>query len=378
MKIVRSVLWVHFVLWVLVCPPATAAPAICDQNTPLTLVGLDTKTGSMLFSVPPLGAGTGWLVELDAAGRDARAYPDPPKGLFSGSVGPGPVMAVVPCGENCVQPMQWGRGTWQPVGESLRTPTASNLAPTYDESGTPWLILQGAAKPDGKLPTWGFRLEGRDWNGRGPLDVMAVGQPPALPAPQRRDGVLVGTGLFSSSGSPENWVTAVPTLAAPRRGQIVALTGTSAAYLSADGVVYLSDDSGKKWRRSTWTPWGATEVVGSWLQGKDYWVDLAYGNHLGGLRLVWYDRRVSSQGERILLTRLTPGGGWKTLAEAPSEIRTKGGDILTIAQVVVPKGDTWLLLSGCAATAQGSGVVVRVFDGKALSDPQFVAFVTGG
>src|SRR5262245_63840538 len=107
MKIVRSVLWVLFVLWALVCPPATAAPAICDQNTPLTLVGLDMTTGSMLFSVPPLGAGTGWLVELDAAGREARAYPDPPKGLFSGSVGPGPVMAVVPCGENCVQPMQW-------------------------------------------------------------------------------------------------------------------------------------------------------------------------------------------------------------------------------------------------------------------------------
>jgi hypothetical protein len=368
---VKTVLSVVFVLLVLFYPVAAgAAPAICDQNTPLTLIGLDTKTGNMLFSVPPLGAGpgTGWLVEIDAVGREARAYPDPPKGLFSGSVGPGPVMSVIPCGENCVQPMQWNRGTWQPVGEPLRTPTASNLAPTYDDSGAPWLMLQGSAKPDGRLPTWAFRLEGREWNGRGPRDVMAVGQPPALPAPQRKDGILVGTGLFSSSGSPENWVTAVPTLPAPRRGQLVALTGTSAAYLSADGVVYLSDDAGKKWRRSTWTPWGATEVVGSWLQGKDYWVDLAYGNHLGGLRLVWYDRRVASQGERILLTRLTP--------EAPSEIRTKGGDILTIAQVVVPKGDTWLLLSGCAATAQGSGVVVRVFDGKTLSDPRFVAFST--
>lgn len=374
---VRSVLSVGVTLGLLLVAAAAhaAAPAICDQNTPLTLIGLDTRSGSMLFSVPPLGAGTGWLVEIDAAAKEARAWPDPPKGLFSGSVGPGPVLAVVPCGENCVQPLQWGgSGSWQPIGEPLRTPTASNLAPTYDESGAPWLVLQGSAKPDGRLPTWGFRLEGREWNGRGPLDVMAVGQPPALPAPQRRDGVLVGTGLFSSSGSPENWVTAVPTLPAARRGQLVALNGTSAAYLSADGVAYLSDDSGKKWRRSTWTPWGSTEVVGSWLQGKDYWVDLAYGNHLGGLRLVWYDRRVASQGERILLTRLTPGGGWAKLAEAPSEIRTKGGDILSISLVVVPKGDAWLLLSGCAATAQGSGVVVRVFDGKELSDPRFVVF----
>src|SRR6266545_57490 len=253
-----SVLWVPLVLFVFCFPPAAqaAAPTICDQNTPLTLIGIDTTTGSMLFSVPPLhgSTGTGWLVEIDAAGREARAYPDPPKGLFSGSVGPGPVLSVVPCGENCVQPMQWHRGSWDPVGEPLRTPTASNLAPTYDESGAPWLVLQGAAKPDGRLPTWAFRLKDREWSGRGPIDVLAAGEPAALPAPQRKDGILIGTGLFSSSGSPENWVTAVPTLTADRRGQLVALTGTSAAYLSADGVVYLSDDAGKKWRRSTWTP----------------------------------------------------------------------------------------------------------------------------
>ena len=362
MKILSSLLLALLAL----APPAGAAGlAICDHNTALTLIGIDTTSGDMLFSVPPLSGGTGHIVEIDALGRAARAYPDPPKGLFSGSVGPGPVLAATPCGENCVQPMQWNQGSWQPLGEPLRTPTASNIAPTYDESGAPWLVLQGAAGSDGRLPTWAFRLKNREWHGRGPLDVMAIGQPPALPAPQRRDGILVGTGLFSASGSPTSWATAVPTLPAERRGQLVALTGTSAAYISADGVVYLSDDAGKKWRRSTWTPWGATEVVGSWLQGKDYWVDLAYGNHLGGLRLAWYDRRVPSKGERILLTRLNPGGGWTTLAEAPCEIKTKSGDILSIAQIVVPKGDTWLLLSGCAATPQGSGVVVRVFDGKA-------------
>lgn len=382
MKILsRNLSWLLLGLSIVAAPriAGAAAPSICDHNTPLTLIGLDTSSGDMLFSVPPLaGRENGWVVEIDAAGRQARAYPDPPKGLFSGSVGPGPVMAVVPCGENCVQPMQWNRedrGTWKPLGEPIRTPSVSNLAPTYDESGTPWLVLQGAPAADGRLPTWAFRLRGREWQGRGPLNVMAVGQPPALPAPQRRDGVLIGTGLFSSSGPPESWVNAVPTLPAERRGQLIALTGTSAAYLSADGVAYLSDDAGKKWRRSNWTPWGTTEVVGSWRQGKDYWVDLAYGNHLGGLRMVWYDNRTPSKGERILLTRLNPSGTWTTLAEAPSEIRTKSGDILTIAQVLVPKGDAWVLLSGCAATPQGSGVVVRNYDGKSLSDPRFVPFV---
>src|SRR6266545_1712451 len=72
-----SVLWVPLVLFVFCFPPAAqaAAPTICDQNTPLTLIGIDTTTGSMLFSVPPLhgSTGTGWLVEIDAAGRGARA-----------------------------------------------------------------------------------------------------------------------------------------------------------------------------------------------------------------------------------------------------------------------------------------------------------------
>lgn len=353
------------------------APAICDHNTALTLIGIDTRSGQMLFSVPPLAiGGSGWIVELDAAGRQARAWPDPPKGLFSGSVGPGPVLAAIPCGENCVQPMQWNSGSWNPLGEPMRTPTASNLAPSYDDSGTPWLILQGSLGSNGTTQIWGFRFNGHEWESRGSVKVTAVGQPQSLPAPQRKDGILVGTGLFSASGRPEPWVTALPSLPPERQGQIVALTGTSAAYLSADGVVYLSDDSGKKWRRDTWTPWGGktTEVVGSWLQGSDYWVDLAFGNHQGGLRLVWYDRRIPAAGERILLTRLTPGGGWATLAEAPSEIRTKSGDILPITQVLTPKGNTWILLSACANTAQGSGLVVRVYDGNALSEPRLLTF----
>ena len=38
--------------------------------------------------------------------------------------------------------------------------------------------------------------------------------------------------------------------------------------------------------------------------------------------------------------------------------------------------DTWLLLTGCAATAQGSGLVLRVFDGKGVSEARFVPLHT--
>src|SRR5436305_937435 len=106
-----------------------------------------------------------------------------------------------------------------------------------------------------------------------------------------KDGVLTGTGLFSASGPPQTWVSGLPGITAERRGQLIALTGTSVAYVSGDGVVYLSENSGKAWRRSTWTPWGATETVGIWRQGKDYWVDFPSGDHRGSLRLVWFDRR---------------------------------------------------------------------------------------
>jgi hypothetical protein len=214
---------------------------------------------------------------------------------------------------------------------------------------------------------------------RGSMTVAAVGQPSALPAPQRKDGVLTGTGLFSASGEPQAWVSGLPGITVARRGQLIALTGTSAAYVSGDGVVYLSDDSGKKWRRSTWTPWGGAgqDTVGIWRQGKDYWVDFPFGDHRGALRLVWFDRRVAAE-EKIVLTRLTPSGDWIKLTELPGEVKTKSGEQLAITQILVPKGDDWILLTGCAATPSGSGLVLRVFDGKSLSDARFVAMQTAG
>lgn len=355
-------------------PPAAAtAPPICDGTMPLTLVGMDTATGRTLFSVSSSDGKSFWLVELDGDGKAARAWPDDPKGRFSGSVGPGPVLAARPCGPSCLQPVRWQDGTWEPVGESLPAPTASTVAPTYDLSGSPWFLVFGSAATTaetvGQQKVWAFRLEGREWQNRGSMTVAAVGQPAALPAPQRKDGVLAGTGLFSVSGLPQTWVTGLPGVPAERRGQLIALTGTSAAYVSGDGVVYLSENSGKTWRRSTWTPWGSTGTTGIWRQGKDYWVDFPFGDHRGSLRLVWFDQRNPKE-ESLVLTRLTPTG-WARVIEAPGEVKTKS-ERLPINQVLVPQGDTWILLSGCAATAQGSGLVLRVFDGTSLSEAKLV------
>ena len=75
---------------------AGAAPAVCDGASAVTLFGLDTSTGRMLFSVPPAGGGNPWLVEVDAAGAQARAHADSPQGIYGGSTGPGPVLADVP------------------------------------------------------------------------------------------------------------------------------------------------------------------------------------------------------------------------------------------------------------------------------------------
>jgi hypothetical protein len=360
---------------------AAGQPAgpVCGSTNPLTLVGIDTTSGSMLFSAPAVGQGDPWLVELSGDGSRARVLPDSGKGRFGGSVGPGPVLAASPCGETCLQPVSWTGSAWRPVGGPLRVPTATTISSTYDRTGTAWFLVQFPAKEDGSIRVEAFRLKGQDWESRGALTVTAVGQPAALPAPQRKDGVLVGTGLFSTSGRPEAWVAGIPSLPAARRGQLIALTGTAAAYLSADGVVYLSDNSGKTWRRSTWTPWGGPEggegTVGIWRQGSDWWVDLPYGDHEGALKLAWFDRRVPAE-EKILLTRLNQKGQWVRLSEARSEVNTRS-ESLPLSQIMVPRADTWVLLTGCvsigsAKGASASSLVLRVFrDGK-LSDAKLV------
>ncbi len=376
-------------------PPAPAAVnrAICDSTTALTVIGMDTETGHVLIAVAAPGGGTGsWIVALDSAGaagataggteggtggsavREARAYPEQPGGRFGGSVGPGPVLALQPCGANCLQAVRFDRGHWQPLGEPLNLPSASTAAATYDSSGAPWLVAHTGANQEGLVNAIAFRYEGSQWKSHGSLAVTAVGQPQAVPAPQRRDGVISGTGIFSASGPPSTWVQGLPGIAPARRGQLLAVTSTDAAYLTADGVAYLSTDTGKTWRRSTWTPWGGGDTTGMWRQGIDYGIDLPFGDRRGGLQLVWFDRRTAAA-ERVVLTRLGTGGAWTELAAAPTDVTTRSGEHLPVTQVLIPRTDTWILLSSCAATATGSGLVLRNFEKGQLSEPRFVPIV---
>ena len=371
--------------------PTAATGAICDSTTALTVVGMDTEAGRVLIAVAGPGGGPGsWIVALDIAGapagaategaaggsalREAHAWPEQPGGRFGGSVGPGPVLALQPCGANCLQPVRFGDGHWQPLGEPMNLPSASTAAATYDSSGAPWLVAHTAANQEGLVQALAFRYEGSQWKSHGSLAVTAVGQPQAVPAPQRRDGVITGTGLFSASGPPSTWVQGLPGVAPARRGQLLAVTGTEAAYLTGDGVAYLSADSGKTWRRSTWTPWGGGDTTGMWRQGMDYSIDLPFGDRRGPLHLVWFDRRTATA-ERVVLTRLGAGATWTELAAAPTDVTTRSGEHLPVAQVLIPRPDTWILLSACAATATGSGLVLRTLEKGQLSDPRFVPIV---
>jgi hypothetical protein len=376
--------------------PAAATRAICDSTTALTVIGMDTEAGRVLIAVAAPGGGTGsWIVALDSAGaagaagataggaegaaggsavREAHAYPEQPAGRFGGSVGPGPVLALQPCGTNCLQPVRFDRGHWQPLGDPLNLPSASTAAATYDSSGAPWLVAHTGDNQEGLVSAIAFRYEGNQWKSRGSLAVTAVGQPQAVPAPQRRDGVISGTGIFSASGPPSTWVKGLPGVAPARRGQLLAVTGTDAAYLTADGVAYLSTDTGKTWRRSTWTPWGGGDTTGMWRQGIDYGIDLPFGDRRGTLQLVWFDRRTAAA-ERVVLTRLGTGGAWTELAAAPTDVTTRNGEHLPVTQVLIPRPDTWILLSACAATATGSGLVLRTLEKGQLSEARFVPIV---
>jgi hypothetical protein len=382
----RSTLPLLGLMIFLVAVPSEAADparAICDASAALTVIGVDTAAGQTLFALRSKdGERPGWVIEVDAAGERARAFPDPSTGRFGGSVGPGPVLAAVPCSGSCLQPVRWSDGAFRPLGEPLTVPQGATTAATYDATGTPWFVLlaglaSNSPRPllknvvTGDLRAWGWRFDG-EWRDRGSQTVSAVGDLPAAPAPGSTDGIVVGTGRFRAGARPDLWAAGLPTLPPERRGQVLALSERDAAYLSSDGAAYGSTDAGASWKRSTWTPWGQG-AAGPWHAGTDYWVDLPLGERRGALQLAWFDRRVPSE-ERLILARRDPDGSWVSLVEAPSAIRTKDGDRLTVSHVLLPREGRWLLLSGCVATkGGGSGLVLRTFDGRKLSEPRYVA-----
>jgi hypothetical protein len=269
--------------------------------------------------------------------------------------------------------VRWSGGRWQPLGEPFTAPAVATHAATWDATGHAWFVLHGPRDESGRVTAWAFRLgdEGRTWEPQGSLLVAAAGEPQVVPAPQRKDGVVSGTGLFAAAASPTAWLSGIPELPPERRGQVLPLGGGAAAYLSADGAVYVSRDAGTTWRRSLWTPWGTARVTASWRQGSDYWVDLPLAAPGEALPLSWFDRRVPGE-EQVYLTELDPAGRWRLVAQGASPVRTRGEETLAVSHVVVPRAGSWLVVSGCVATAEGSGLVVRTAGPSGLSAPRLV------
>lgn len=370
----RAPFLLAFALQALVSLGALAAPAppLCDGSAILTPIGIDTATGTTLLSLAAGGdSGKRWIVELDGAAVGAKVYPDDLPGRYSGSVGRGKVLSVAPCGPSCLQPLLWEGGEWKNLGEPLPAPASFSAAGTYDLAGAPWLLLRRSGTGADGSRVLGYRLEHGDWIHRGTMDVVAVGEPPAHAVAGQPDTVAFGSALLSASGPAKAWLQGMPTVSAERKGSVVRLGESDGAYLAADGVLYRTTDAGKRWQRTTWAPGGREGLVGSWSQSLDFSVDLPYGAQGKTLDLVWFDRRGSAE-ERLYLTRMTPPDRWETLADLPAAVKTKGPEPFPAALIVKPGDDRWLILFGCANTAEGSGLVVRTLSGKDLSAAKWV------
>jgi hypothetical protein len=141
--------------------------------------------------------------------------------------------------------------------------------------------------------------------------------------------------------------------------------------VAEDGSVFRSADGGKTWKKLGWLPWETPPGGPSPQLGKDYSLDLASGDLPGALPIVWYDQRNPAE-ERVVLTLLAADGTWRRLGESRSRLTTRGQETVEISEVVAFSPGRWLLLSGCIATAEGSSLVVRVFDGQEISPPTMV------
>jgi hypothetical protein len=256
----------------------------------------------------------------------------------------------------------------------VAAPEASTVHTTWDLHGRPWIVLQASGPAERKVTAWAFRLEGRDWVAAGSQTVIASGSSEAVPDPLVEDAVRSGTGRFASAAPPAAWLTALPRLGPERGGVLVPVLG-GAAYLTDDGSLFLSDD-GATWVRTRWTPWGR-QPTRIWTPGHDYTLDLPAADHRGPLGVVWIDRRRSDR-ERLLLTEWSPQGDWRLLSELAADITTLNGDSLPYTDFFVLRPSEWLLLSGCAHTANGPGLVLRTYGPGGLSPARFLPLRPGG
>jgi|CXWL01.1.fsa_nt_gi hypothetical protein len=365
---------------------------LCTDASPVTVVGMDFQTGTLLLSLTNEQAaempGTPtWLVALAPGASTAALFRGDAVGRTGGSFGPGPILSGLPCGVDCLQVERW-RGDrdpvspWEPVGDPLPLGETMSFAATYDHTGTPWVLLQklGAA---GATVGWAYRLQGREWVAAGSLPTLALPSPPLSPAPTGLggDAVVAGAARFAPSGRPSNWVTGLPTLPRERQGQLLSLVDGAAGYFAADGTLFVSADRGATWRQQVWTPWqrGSVQI---WQRGSDFSTDLPGGVRGDAFYVTWFDQRDAAD-PRIWMSAWRPGPAMpgqeipspEVLWNGPGVIATDTGDRLPVQEVLQRRPGDWLLLAGCVASPGGAGLALRTVSEGAVSPAALVRLV---
>ena len=358
---------------------AGTAAATCTEESVLTLAGVDTREGRVLFSVGTPGAAPALLV-LTPDETAARLYPLPAEPrVFGGSVGPGPVFSFGRCGERCLQTYLWSEGRLEPLGGPLEVPSDATVHGTYDSEGRPWVVFHRLLEPAGPIEdalsappaairAHAFRLAGESWADRGELRVQSVGSPGATPAPQAADGILSGTGLFTAGRPPSSWVASVPKLSREHTAQILPLASQSGAAVlyTAAGDLMLTTDRGRTWQRSDWRPLNPASA--------DLELDLPQGDRRGAFYALWIERRPFDREvpEILHLTELTAGPRWQVVEKLPSSVILDTGRQLNFNHVLVPRAGAWMLVASCATSEAGPGVVVRMRELGKLGPTKFL------
>lgn len=355
---------------VLPAVPGAAQGPRCDLDTYVSLIGVDTNRGEALLSVrgdgePPT------LILWRLAEETARFTPDLASGRHGGSVGPGPLMALTRCGQGCLQPVRFYRGSWQALGEPISGPSAATAHLTYSGDGAPWLVLHGPAERPGHVNAWAFRLDGRDWRARGRLEVTAVGAPGAGPAPWDDTSIVSGDGLFSPASAPRRWLGSLPADAAASGASLLPLVSPTgrrprddrrrAVLVTGEGLVYRTVDGGTSWRRSLWTPWN-TGTAEPWRRGADYLLDVPLGPPADELPALWFDRRFDDR-ERVLVTAMGPLGDWRVVATLPADLPTSAGRELEVLHTLRSPTGAVTLLFGCVRSGGRPVLVARDLTG---------------
>lgn len=323
---------------------AASEATVCDGRPVLTAIATDTETETTLFSLAgPPDQKHDWLVVLDARQHAARLFPDPFADLRTGaSHGPGPFLAASRCGDDCFQPMEWKEPGWQPLGHPIEFDPNSTLHLTHDRAGSPWLVFHQLTERKGVLAATAYRWTGETWDRRGRLLVQGVGSPGATHDPREAGAILSGTGRFGTSAPPDYWLPALPVLPRSTGGQVIALPGGAAAFLTFDSRVVSSRD-GATWQLERWTPWpnplGRSDL---WVPGTDYSVDRTGGGGDGVLTLLWYDDR-QTESPALHLTRWLPATSWSL--EATLELPALPGSSVDHVVNTVDRG--WLLVGPC-------------------------------